>query len=87
MYKINPWLTTLVSNKQVIRFIVKEKGSIEKSDLIDLLNNKYGINHDYCNSFFFELGLYYNNNTEKVYVSKERCDQELQEYLDKEGIK
>ena len=78
---------TLVSNKQVIRFIVKEKGSIEKSDLIDLLNNKYGINHDYWNSFFFELGLYYNNNTDKVYVSKERCDQELQEYLDKEGIK
>ena len=75
---------TLVSNKQVIRFIVKEKGSIDKSDLIDLLNNKYGINHDYWNSYFFELGLYYNNNTDKVYVSKERCDQELQEYLNKE---
>lgn len=78
---------TLVSNKQVVRFIVKENGSIEKSELIELLNSKYGINHDYWNSYFFELGLYYNSNTDKVYVSKERCDQELQEYLDKEGIK
>ena len=78
---------TLVSNKQVIKCIVKERGSIDKYDLIELLNSKYGINHEYWNSFFFELGLYYNNHTNKVYTSKERCDQELQDYLNKEGIK
>lgn len=76
---------TLVSNKQVIRYIVRKEKSIDKNELISLLNSKYGINHDYWNSFFFELGLYYNNYTDKVYISKERCDQELQDYLNKEG--
>ena len=78
---------TLVSNKQVIKCIVKERGSIDKTELIELLSTKYGINHDYWNSFFFELGLYYNNHTDKVYISKDRCDQELQDYLNKEGLK
>ena len=78
---------TLVSNKQVIKCIVRERGSIDKNELIELLNAKYGINHDYWNSFFFELGLYYNNHTNKVYISKDRCDQELQDYLNKEGLK
>lgn len=77
----------LVSNKQVVKCIVKERRSIDKTELIDLLNSKYGINHDYWNSFFFELGLYYNNHTDKVYISKERCDQELQDYLNEEGLK
>ena len=77
---------TLVSNKKVIKCIVKERGSIDKMELIDLLSSKYGINHEYWKGYFFELGLYYNNHTDKVYISKERCDQELQDYLNREGL-
>jgi hypothetical protein len=73
-----------LSNKLLVMTIVKEKGSIERGELQDILLSKYGIEGNYSGSYYFDLGLYYSEYTNKVYDSKIRCEQELQNFLNLE---
>jgi predicted DNA-binding protein YlxM (UPF0122 family) len=73
----------LISNKQIILSLVKKQGSIERNELSEVLNNKYGIDNTYPASYFIDLGLHFDSYTNKVYDSKSRADEELQYFLEK----
>lgn len=74
-----------VSIKSIIRHIVNEYGVIDKNELMYILSNKYGIDYDFSSSYILDLGFYYNTSSDKIYDSKKRSDQEIEEYLIKEG--
>ena len=73
-----------VSNKSIIKHIVNEYGVIDKTELIYTLASKYGIDVDFSSGYILDLGLYYNTSSDKIYDSKKRSDQEIEEYLIKE---
>ncbi len=71
-----------VSIKLIIKKLVEEKVKINKIDFYEIMRERYGIDKEFSNSYFLELGLYYNTNTEKIYDSKDSCNEELKEYLE-----
>ena len=73
-----------VSIKSIVKHIVNEYGVIDKTELIYILSNKYGIDSDFSSSYILDLGLYYNTSSDKIYDSKKRSDQEIEKYLIRE---
>lgn len=75
-----------VTVKRLVRSIVEEYGSIEKSELLESLSDRYGIDSDFSGVYFFEIGMFYEPTAEKVYSSKKLWEQELVEYLNMKGV-
>lgn len=75
-----------VTVKRLVRSIVEEYGSIEKSELLESLSNRYGIDSDFSGVYFFEIGLFYEPTADKIYSSKKLWEQELVEYLNLKGV-
>ncbi len=61
--------------------LLSEKKSISLLDLQELLNDEYGICHDIPSQKLSEIGLYCPLSSDKVYLSKEYYEKELEEIL------
>lgn len=71
-----------VSSKQIIKSLFQKEGSIDRTELLDILDSDYNI--DIGNpgaSYFAELGLYFCAINNTVYKSKELYNEELTNYL------
>lgn len=71
-----------ISAKQIIRNLLNKEDSIERSELIEILDSEYGIDiENQGASYFAELGFYYSSINNTVYKSKELYNEELTNYL------
>lgn len=70
-----------LSTNVLIDEIITDEGSITLLDLKEQLFNKYNYEKNISNSELSDMGYYCPRSSEKVYISKEYYEKELEEYL------
>ena len=74
-----------VTIKRIVKALVDRNESLEQAELYEILGDKYGIDAGFTAGYYYELGLYFDPVSMKIYKSKEIADNELVSYLEGGG--
>ena len=74
-----------ISNKLILKNLIEEFEEIDRTELEYYLSDHYGLDIELSPGYINELGYYYSQHMNTIYISKSRFDSILIDYLDNGG--
>ena len=71
-----------ISHKLIVRNVIEEYEEIDRNELEFHLSEKFGLDLEISPGYINELGFYFSQHMNTIYVSKSRFDKILIDYLD-----